>query len=112
MAKEGYSSEHWTAAFFIGVASFVLGFFLRAWALKLGWDWFLVPVGLPAIGKWHVFGIASLGAVMLHTTNANDSKSNDGKSPLEMAITGLVLSAIKSPLYVLVMWFLHEMMAA
>ena len=36
------------------------GTFLWAFTLQSGWLWFVAPLGVPAIGYWHCFGLMHL----------------------------------------------------
>lgn len=49
----------------------------RAWWLYPAWGWFVVPLGLPAIGFWHFAGLLFLVTIV---TMHNDSKKDDRKT--------------------------------
>lgn len=49
----------------IFIALSVVSFAYRALVLKHVWTWFVVPLGAPAIGFWHAYGILGGVAVVL-----------------------------------------------
>jgi hypothetical protein len=60
--KDGCGVGLTKAALLIG------GGFLRVYAITVLWGWFAVPLGIPAVGFWHVCGIgALLGAIHVKT---------------------------------------------
>jgi hypothetical protein len=42
------------------IALLILSIFWCGWVTATLWGWFFVPLGVPAIGVWHAFGIAAL----------------------------------------------------
>lgn len=63
-----------TPTIFIGMVIFFipLGLF-NAWALQKMYIWFLLPLGLPALNIWHIWGIYSL-IVSFKGTSKNEEK--------------------------------------
>jgi hypothetical protein len=43
----------------------------EAFALKVLWGWFLVPLGLPAIGMAHAVGLALIATLLTHQAPSN-----------------------------------------
>lgn len=54
---------------------------LRAWVLVKLWLWFVVPLGLPAIGLWHAMGLGSLLGLL--TYSVQDMR--EAKTPMTWA---------------------------
>lgn len=55
-------------------------FIFRAWVLTLTWGWFAVPLGAPAIGKAHAWGLTAL--VYMFVTSGHKSAAKDEWSAL------------------------------
>jgi putative flippase GtrA len=56
------------------IAAFAM---LRGWTVSILWEWFLVPLGLPALGIAHAIGISLAVAFLTHQT---DTKKDDRES--------------------------------
>lgn len=92
---------------FIGIVTtfailFILAALIRGWVLSFLWDWFLVPLGLPAIGFWHSVGICLMVAFLTyHYYNFQRSQPNLNEA----------LIYVFSPLAVLgIGWVIHFLM--
>lgn len=65
---------------------------LGAYVLKTLWWWFVVPLGVPAVGMAHAYGLSTIVALMRYT----DWKAvNEGKALLAvaraLAVNGMAL---------------------
>lgn len=72
---------------------------LRAWALKVLWGWFVVPLGVVAIGKAHALGISSLFALLAvgqlrDYRDEDDWKMNHYGVPIVAPLTSLLLGLL------------------
>lgn len=63
--------------------------FWKGYLVSIMWRWFLVPLGVPAVGAWHVIGIALVVSVM---TKPQPFKS--GEPLYWKTITDLVFAAV------------------
>jgi hypothetical protein len=54
------------------------GFFLRAYVLLVLWRWFAVPLGLPAVGMMHAYGLALLVQFATYNPPIKDRDVADG----------------------------------
>lgn len=52
------------------LALWVCGFFAEAWLVATLWRWFLVPLGIPAIGNAHALGLSVLVSFIAKSPNA------------------------------------------
>lgn len=72
---------------------------VRAWALQLGWGWFLLPLfpHLPDLGFVDALGLSLVIGLLTFsfTGSAADEKANEGKSGAEK----LALAALQSLFY-------------
>lgn len=69
--------------------TFVLGplfAVFEGFALKTLWAWFLVPLGLPAIGLAHAVGVAALIGLVTHQTPA----TNDDEHTARVLVFGAI----------------------
>lgn len=78
-----------------GLAVFVAGPVLRAWAVVTLWGWFMSPLGLPQIGMAHAFGLATLLAYL--TYHYTPSSEEDASRMLG----GQIAAALVAPLMAL-----------
>ncbi len=61
----------WIARILIAASLIVpLGLF-RGWILSILWGWFAVPMGLPALGVAHVWGLALLIGLATYQSRIN-----------------------------------------
>lgn len=84
----------------------VAGTALRALALMACWGWFVIPVGAPHLGGWHLLGLSILGQVLIpHYPKTDEKGLTHEKMVLSLA------TAIAAPLLALAFgWFFHAMM--
>jgi len=82
------------ALFIIGLIFF--GVVIRGWALSTLWAWFLVPIGLPAIGIATALGISVI--IGLFTVHLNHDKIKVDKSSNSDVLTIILTKAIGGPL--------------
>jgi hypothetical protein len=74
-----------------------------AWVLSWYWLWFATPLGAPAVGSWHMFGIY-LGArivVIQHAPARRDWTEDLWQLPTKLAFVSTAL---------LVGWVIKELM--
>lgn len=90
----------WLMLFALEIPSWIL----RGFVLAKMWLWFLVPLGVPEIGKAHAIGIAMLAALMLSGL-ARD------KSEIEDALAAGFEALIKSVLASLLAWGIAAIVA-
>lgn len=79
--------------------------FLWAWsgfAMSKLWTWFLVPLGVPAVGIWAAMGIACIGRLMLH--NGNSDKSEDKQRVLFVVVTDFARSGFALAFGYFLLW--------
>jgi hypothetical protein len=65
---------------------FALAAILQGVVLSVLWGWFVVPLGLPALGIAHAIGIA---LVVRFLTHRHTSKKTDDESPIRRELFGL-----------------------
>lgn len=82
------------ALFVIGLVFF--GVVIRGWALSTLWAWFLVPIGLPAIGIATALGISVI--IGLFTVHLNNDKIKVDKNSSSDMIGTIIAKAIGGPL--------------
>lgn len=75
---------------------------VRSWVIWLMWGWFVVPLGVPAIGVVHALGLSALVGVLTH----DGKDSDDADSALAAVITHL----LRSGLWALLGWAVHAAM--
>lgn len=74
----------------IVVISFLLGM-LHTWAVRKLYVWFLMPLGLPALSFWHIFGINVLIGLAIKQTLPTD-KDKKWWEHLLMPVVGDLLA--------------------
>lgn len=75
---------------------------LSGFAIKLAWMWFIVPLGVPAIGVVHAIGIRMLITYIVSSSNSN---LNEYK---EKNINELVSEMVAKPIVFLIFtWVIH-----
>lgn len=100
-------TEHSTAD---AVASLVIALPVTLWAAwveKTLWWWFAVPLGLPAIGTAHAYGISCL-LVCLSGRNSIYGRKADDRSPSLLALG----SAAAFGVVLLSGWIAHRFMGS
>ena len=66
--------------FTLGILRQGCGFMLRVWVFPKLWLWFAVPLGAPALGWAHIFGLVLLGHMLVGTRpDFMDGASEDDK---------------------------------
>jgi hypothetical protein len=49
----------------------------RVWVASLLWGWFIVPLGVPVLGFWQMFGVlATLGLMVRHVPAKQTAEDN------------------------------------
>lgn len=88
----------------------VLSVFFWGTAIASNWEWFMVPLGLPALGFWHACGMGLMVRGLTHRVSDDDFDSaEDEKKKFVLMFTNAVLA----PLIILGMgWFYHYMMVS
>ena len=81
---------------------------LRGYVLHELWAWFLVPLGLPIIGKAHAYGIAIL--LWLATTAGTKSQLDQEKPAGEQLIQACVLVLMYPAVSLLAGWIVKGWM--
>ena len=80
--------------FVIGILSFIVSGF----ALVDMWEWFIVPLGVAAIGFWHACGISLLARCLTFditlTRNTGETAEEQASRRLEHCIAGLMFALI------------------
>ena len=91
------------------LALLIFGFLLigvlavwRAFALTYLWQWFIVPLGVPAIGLWHAAGISIIVAYLTYENAAKDKE--DGVS------TALAMGFLMPAFALFFGWLYHTFM--
>lgn len=82
------------ALFVIGLI--FVGVVLRGWALSTLWAWFLVPIGVPAIGIATALGISVI--IGLFTVHLNNDKIKISNKSSPELIGNVLAKAIGGPL--------------
>jgi len=78
-----------------------ISFFLAAAAVKLGWLWFVVPLGVSPIGYLHAVGLAMLAGFMARTPRSD-------KGCAEKDFAENIAEALAAPsVTLLFMWLVH-----
>ncbi len=78
------------AAWFVGT---VLALVARGWSLSLLWGWFVVPLGVAAIGFWHACGISALVTMLVFQKPPKDDDADDAVTKaLSPLVTSILLS--------------------
>jgi hypothetical protein len=82
--------EDGCAAALSKVALLLGGGFFRVYAITVLWRWFAVPLGIPAVGFWHVCGIGVLlGALYLKTYDPTErERSMAWENVCNVALSG------------------------
>jgi len=76
---------------------------LKAWVLAILWTWFVVPLGVPAIGNAHALGLA--GLIWFSMYSGNNRKLED------YDVGEAVVSSILAPLIALLVgWCCYTVM--
>jgi hypothetical protein len=57
------SENKLVAGVFLSVLGVAVGF-EQAWCMSVLWGWFAVPLGVPAVGVLHMFGLVLIPATM------------------------------------------------
>lgn len=78
-----------------------IGIVIEAYAISVLWGWFVVPLGAPAVGMAHAFGINALVTVFVYDQHAVRDK--DG-------LQSLAHSLVSVPIILLLAYFAHLMM--
>lgn len=78
-----------------------------AWVEKTLWYWFAVPLGLPAIGMAHAYGLSALLVCITGGISAALFRKNDDTSPS----TRMVALAIGFAICLGCAWVAHKFMA-
>ncbi len=74
----------------VAAAAFLTGYALwSGFVLSILWGWFLVPLGVPAIGTAHAIGIAVVMG-MFHRNNAK--RDDEGFAYIGLALIGPLLA--------------------
>lgn len=92
-AVEEYKPEGWETA--VSSAVGVGALFLRAWVGTLAWRWFVVPLGVPAVGFWWMF------AALWTVTGLVRSYPHNAKATSESDFWAGVGAVVVSPLIIL-----------
>ena len=69
---------------------------LAAWAgfvLSVVWAWFIVPLGVPAVGMWHAAGIKLTVGWLTQTISPDDRRSS-GEKFTSVLVLGTLLPPI------------------
>jgi hypothetical protein len=85
--------------FWAGAAGGVilLATLFRAYVLRDLWEWFVVPLGMPAIGLAHAVGISSIVGYL--TQQAKDRDKDDSNKDTTADLIHAVAAAIIYPLF-------------
>ena len=98
-----------TGVFLLLVTFIAGGAVLQGFVLKTMWAWFLVPLGLPAVGLAHAIGLGFMVRYLTwqHQPAADDSKKEDDGARIARGI----LVALVWPLFALgLAWIAHAFM--
>lgn len=91
----------------IMIGVILAGIVLRGWALSTLWAWFLVPIGVTAIGINTALGISVI--VGLFTTHLHQESVKTDKKSIADACATIVTKAIGSPLAALLVgWIILQ----
>lgn len=85
----------------IGVAAVMaVGIFWGGYVAATLWGWFMVPLGVSAIGYWHAVGLGSLMAAF----GLGGSSGSNSKSAEDYLIERLVYSTLLPAICLLLGW--------
>jgi hypothetical protein len=91
--------------FLLLLTIFLLGIFWGGFVAATLWGWFMIPLGVKAIGYWHAVGLAALLNVLLGSRGIN--KTHD-ENVQYIAIKGLFYATI-IPLFCLGLGYLAKL---
>jgi hypothetical protein len=78
-----------------------LSFFVRAFALKSMWFWFIVPLGVPAIGMAWAYGLSCLISLMTYKYSKEDSETHSLGHAFNIGVLG--------PLFVMLIGYIAHL---
>ena len=82
---------------------------LNAWVLTNLWTWFIVPLGVPAIGIAWAAGIVCISAYLTKEISASD-KGKTGVEAIEVVIKHWIIMFAKPITALIVGWIFHSFM--
>lgn len=83
----------------------------RGFALAIMWGWFVVPLGVTAIGNAHALGLSALiGLFTFKLDMDKKSESDDGEHALLKAFARQVLVVIGITISLGIGWLFHSYM--
>jgi len=88
--------------FLLFIVSMFFSTMIRGWVLAVQWEWFLVPLGAPAVGVAQAIGISIVVAMLTHQPTKS---KDDDKSAQEILWLALINSIVLS-LFYLVLGFI------
>lgn len=66
---------------------------LRGWAVSVLWGWFVVPLGVAAIGMWNAAGISLIAGFLTYRSDLTTKDDND-KSPWDAVIRATAVAVL------------------
>lgn len=83
----------------LGILSVIPASVMRGWVLKIIWGWFLVPLGVPAVGIVQALGISALVGMLTHEMAGTQGHKYDDNKNVNL-MTSIFLAFVQ-PLAVL-----------
>jgi len=69
----------------------ILSIFVGAWAFSTLWSWFIVPIGLPAIGYAHAYGLMIVTSFLKMRPKDFDTSDNKERKSFGEHVTRLFM---------------------
>lgn len=83
-------------------AGFAASWLLGAWALSTVWAWHVEPLGVPAIGFWHAFGLIAIARLIRGYRDVSSAEKREAEGRLAAEnLTIALAEQAKSAAYVL-----------
>lgn len=80
--------------FIIGLITAIVGSAVRAFAIVWMWEWFIVPLGVVAIGAWHAWGLSIFGSLSLMRLGAKRKEGKDGAEIIGSMVESMVATLL------------------
>lgn len=91
--------------------SVVLSIIIGGYTIQQLWGWFVVPLGLPAIGYLHAAGLGSLFAFMCPWVDTSDLAKKPTDHPVASLVAKLIVMLLVRPgLALLFGYWIHSYM--
>lgn len=109
MAKEEEDTSKIAMGCVLLLLMIPVGILLKGFVLCQTWAWFMVPLGVVAIGQAHAYGLATMATLFIYT--GSHSANNDSEKSMGHAVLKAFGTLIVVPLVVWgVAWICHMYM--